>query len=216
VGPVVRPASRLQNRLRFFESNGHSTHRVAYYERRLPHWHPEGKDIFLTWRLEGTLPHNRFVPPKGLTSGQAFACIDRYLDKAICGPSWLRLPEIATVVVDSLHYHESELRQYILHAYVVMPNHVHILITPVVSVPKIMKSLKAFTAREANAILNRTGLPFWQREFYDHWVREGEFDRIARYIAQNPVKAGLATEPHLYPWSSAARRAAGLATGSPV
>ena len=119
-------------------------------------------------------------------------------------------------MVDALHYRETELRHYVLHAYVVMPNHVHMLITPVIEVPRIMKSLKAFTGRAANLLLDRTGLPFWQREFYDHWVRDGEFERIARYIENNPVKAGLATEPHLFARSSAARRAAGLATGSPV
>lgn len=187
-----------------------------YYERRLPHWHPEGKDLFITWRLEGTLPKNRYVPPDGLTSGEAFAWIDKFLDKAVYGPSWLRRPEIAKMIVDALHYRESQLRQYVLHAYVVMPNHVHILITPIESIQKIMHSLKGFTARAANLLLDRTGLPFWQRESYDHWVREGEFDRIARYIELNPVKAGLASEPHLYPWSNAARRAAGSTTSLPA
>ena len=52
---------------------------MEFYERRLPHWHPTGKDIFLTWRLYGTLPPNRF-PPDGPSSGQAFAWVDRYLD----------------------------------------------------------------------------------------------------------------------------------------
>jgi putative transposase len=187
-----------------------------YYERRLPHWHPDGKDVFITWRLDGSLPKNRFVPPDGLTSGEAFLWIDRILDKASHGPSWLRRPEIAQLVTDALHHGESDLRHYRLRAYVVMPNHVHILITPREPIPKIMHSLKGFTARSANLLLDRTGLPFWQRESYDHWVRDGEYDRIKRYIEQNPVKAGLASEPHLYPWSSAAQREAGQETGSPI
>jgi REP element-mobilizing transposase RayT len=97
-----------------------------------------------------------------------------------------------------------------------MPNHVHVLMTPLALVPKIMHSLKGFTAREANRLLDRTGLPFWQRESYDHWVRDGEFERIQRYIELNPVRAGLASEVRLYPWSSAGRREAGLVAGSPA
>jgi putative transposase len=97
-----------------------------------------------------------------------------------------------------------------------MPNHVHVLITPKHPVPAIMQSLKGFTAREANLILGRTGQPFWQRESYDHWVRDGEFDGIARYIERNPVSAGLAPEAHLYPWSSAAPREAGQKAGLPA
>jgi putative DNA methylase len=68
-----------------------------------------------------------------------------------------------------------------------------------------MHSLKSFTAQKANLLLERCGLPFWQRESYDHWVRDGEFERIKRYIELNPVRAELASEPQLYPWSSAAR-----------
>ena len=79
-----------------------------------------------------------------------------------------------------------------------------------------MQSLKGFTARDANLLLDRTGLPFWQREYYDHWLREGEFDRILRYIETNPVKAGLAIQAHLYPWSSAWRREADQKIGSPA
>ena len=189
---------------------------MAYYERRLPHWHPDGKDIFITWRLEGTLPKNRYVPPKGLTSGQAFAWIDRFLDKASYGPSWMRRPEIAEAIAKSLEFAQVELKSYALHAYVVMPNHVHLLIAPAKPVAEIVHSLKGYTARAANLLLDRTGLPFWQRESYDHWVRDGEFDRIVRYIDMSPVRAGLVAEPHLYPWSSAARRQAGTKAGSPA
>jgi putative transposase len=205
----------FQAGLRFF---GHTAHyyRVAFYERRLPHWHPTGRDLFITWRLYGTLPPNRFVPPEGLTSGQAFASIDRYLDRAAYGPSCLRTPEIAQSVASALHHTQDELRRYVLHAYIVMPNHVHVLISAARPVAAIMQSLKGDTAREANRMLDRTGQPFWQRESYDHWVREGEFERIARYIEWNPVIAGLANEPHLYPWSSAARREAGQKAGSPA
>src|SRR5437016_1201069 len=55
-----------------------------------------------------------------------------------------------------------------------MPNHVHMLVLPKISPSKFMKSLKGFTAREANLVLNRTGEPFWQAESYDHWVRNSD------------------------------------------
>jgi REP element-mobilizing transposase RayT len=64
--------------------------------------------------------------------------------------------------------------------------------------------VKNTSARKANLILGRTGMPFWQDESYDHWVRDAkEFDRIARYIEWNPVKAGLVEQVELWPWSSA-------------
>ena len=67
-----------------------------------------------------------------------------------------------------------------------------------------MQSLKGFTAREANRILNRTGRKFWQAESYDHWVRDDtELERIAAYIENNPVKAGLVDCPGEFRWSSA-------------
>ncbi|MGD0522851.1 MAG: transposase [Terracidiphilus sp.] len=89
-----------------------------------------------------------------------------------------------------------------------MPNHVHLLLTPHVTVSKLLGSLKAATATRANLLLRRSGQPFWQSESYDHVVRtELEFRRIQRYVENNPVKAGLATEPDDYLWSSAGRAA---------
>ncbi|HEU4389053.1 MAG TPA: hypothetical protein VFV34_14730, partial [Blastocatellia bacterium] len=67
--------------------------------------------------------------------------------------------------------------------------------------------LKGYTAREANRILKRTGLPFWQRESFDHWPRsDAEFVRIIAYIENNPVKSGLCKKPEDWRWSSARQR----------
>ena len=94
------------------------------------------------------------------------------------------------MVVDAIHYREQDLGHFQLHAFVVMANHVHLLITPRVEVSRLMQSLKRFTAREGNRMLGRSGQPFWQDESYDRLVRdEVEFKRIARYIEMNPVKA---------------------------
>ncbi len=89
-----------------------------------------------------------------------------------------------------------------------MPNHVHLLLTPQVSLSKLLGSLKAATAKRANLLLHRSGQPFWQDESYDHLVRDGdEFRRIQRYIENNPVTACLAATPEEYTWSSAGRPA---------
>jgi REP element-mobilizing transposase RayT len=176
---------------------------MTFHERRLPHYHAMGRPIFLTWSLHGSLPLGRHFPP-GITSGEAFVAMDRLLDNARTGPLYLRQPDIAAIVVDAIQYQECALGHYRLHNYVVMGNHVHILVTPRVDVSKLMQSLKRFTAKEANRMLNRTGQPFWQDESYDRLVRdETEFRRIQRYIEMNPVKAGLVDAPEDFLWSSA-------------
>jgi putative DNA methylase len=114
------------------------------------------------------------------------------------------MPQIATLMVEAIHYRANALRHYELHSFVVMPNHVHLLVTPCVPVSRLTHSLKRFTAREANRILHLTGNAFWQDESYDHLVRDNtELQRIARYIEWNPVRAGLVTAPEEFPWSSA-------------
>jgi len=180
---------------------------VSFHQRRLPHFYPSGAALFISWHLHGSLPHSVYPPDKLLT-GQAFVWVDRQLDCTRQGPLSLRQPAIAQLVVDSIHRGAS-LDHYQLHAFVVMPNHVHLLLTPRVAPSRLLKPLKGCTARQANRILGRTGEPFWQRESYDHWVRDSaEFERIRRYIENNPVKAGLVARASDYPWSSAAEIAA--------
>ena len=176
---------------------------ATFHSRRLPHYYSLGQPIFLTWRLHGSLPPNR-VFPAVTTSGRAFLVMDQMLDSAHTGPLFLRMPKVADMVTGAIHHREQALRHYVLHAYVVMPNHVHLLITPLLEVSKVMQSLKRFTAREGNRTLNLTGQPFWQDESYDRLVRnQTEFERIAQYIEMNPVNPGLATTPEGFRWSSA-------------
>jgi REP element-mobilizing transposase RayT len=129
--------------------------------------------------------------------------MDRQLDSATTGPMFLRQDVIAALVERSLLWCE-EAGNYDLASYVIMANHVHVLLLPKIPVSALMKSLKGYTSREANKLLNRTGEQFWQKESYDHWVRNRlDFERIKNYIENNPVKAGLATSPEDYRWSSA-------------
>jgi REP element-mobilizing transposase RayT len=130
--------------------------------------------------------------------------MDRFLDAARYGPTWLRDRRVAEIVVNALQHHQQVLKHCELHAFVVMANHVHVLTTPLVPPSKLLHSLKGFTARKANRALRRTGERFWQEESYDHWIRdEGEFARVRRYIEGNPVRAGLVSSPEEFPWSSA-------------
>ena len=127
--------------------------------------------------------------------------MDRLLDTTRTGPLHLRRPEFAEMLVEAIRYRERE-GHYTLHNFVVMANHVHLLITPRKNVSKVTQSLKRFTARRGNQMLGITGQPFWQDESYDRWVRDQvEFDRIAHYIENNPVAAGLCVRAEDFPWS---------------
>jgi putative transposase len=182
---------------------------VSFYRRRLPHWCPEGAPLFLTWRLFGTLPHQTLeVEQVGnlLTEGQRFAAQDRRLDGAASGPRWLEQPRVAACVAEALLLGERVWKKYDLWAWVIMANHVHVLLTPHEEMKKVTRAIKSYSARKANQILERTGEPFWQDESYDHWIRkDGEMNRIIRYIEWNPVKARLVERIEDWPWSSASR-----------
>jgi REP element-mobilizing transposase RayT len=174
---------------------------VAYYERHLPHWQPEGAALFITWRLHGSRPLTRDFAK---SDRPGFAAVDRVLDRAQSGPRWLQDDRVAQCVADALQYGEIDLNLYELRAWVVMPNHVHVLLNPNAKLSRITKSIKNFSARQANSILGLTGRPFWQDESYDHWVRgPDEMELIVRYIEDNPVSAGLVDRPETWRWSSA-------------
>jgi REP element-mobilizing transposase RayT len=177
---------------------------MRHYERRLPHWDLVDEPLFVTFRLHGSLPANRVFPPIGIVSaGKAFVAVDRLLDVATAGPFFLRRPKVAEMVVAALRHGDCVLHRYRLHSFVVMPNHVHVLVTPHVAAAKWLGPLKGFTGHQANLLLGIHG-PFWQDESYDHLVRSGaEFDRIRGYIEQNPVMAGLAGSAEEFRWSSA-------------
>jgi putative transposase len=180
---------------------------MASYYRRLPHIIPEGQAVFVTCRLHGTLPIPATKTPTAIAAGRRFAQADMLLDRARFGPKWLAYPRVAEIVVQQIHSGENGRNPYAAHAFCVMPNHVHLLISPLAALSKIMQELKGTTARRANEVLKRTGTRFWQDESFDHWVRNpDEFEKILEYIEQNPVKAGLTKRCEDWPWSSARLR----------
>jgi REP element-mobilizing transposase RayT len=165
--------------------------------------------LFVTWRLFGSLPR------KLVQTWPSFATYETALDSAAFGPVWLTDDRVAQVVADALDYGERELRLYELLAWVIMPNHVHVVVQPLTELKKITKTLKGYTARRANAILCREQEPFWHEESYDRWVRDrSALQRIVGYVESNPVNAGFVDREEDWKWSSAYARRTGLETCS--
>jgi REP-associated tyrosine transposase len=98
-------------------------------------------------------------------------------------------------------------KRYDLHAAVVMPDHVHLLLSPLrhekgwpYSLPVILKQLKGASARTVNKLSNSSG-PVWQEESFDHVLRSQEsLEEKLQYIRQNPVRRGLVKKPEDYKW----------------
>lgn len=198
----------------------------SFYRRNLPHIQPVDADLFVTFHLAGSLPQkvlaqmaeerrwreeiqSRIDPPSkpelSELARRHFAVLEKYLDTARVGPTWLADTRVADLVSAALHYRDGNV--YRLDAFTVMPNHVHSVFRPLMrneqpySLSSIMHSLKRNTAKQANQVLGRTG-PFWAHESFDHYIREGaERKRIIKYVLQNPVKAGLAKRWQDWAWN---------------
>lgn len=124
-------------------------------------------------------------------------------------------PDVASTV--ALEILDSKLQELVdeLFAWVVMPNHVHMLLKPRGDLMPVLQRIKGASAYKANLLLQRKGR-FWLAESFDHWVRnDWEFRRLRTYIAYNPVAAGLAGSPADWRWSSAGWPKAGGAGSSP-
>jgi len=93
---------------------------------------------------------------------------------------------------------------YQLGSWVLMPNHLHLILQPLRPLAKAIAHLKACSGRDANRLLHRVGKPFWTRDYFDRWIRgREELQRIIRYIERNPINAALCSSMEEWPWSSA-------------
>jgi len=160
----------------------------------------------MTWRLAGSTP----APPLEVLSRDdadfdAVHVLEKQLDdRAVSGPFWLQDTRVANMLANALRYGETVRQSYWLYAWVIMPNHVHVILRPRIELPSLTRWLKSRTGRMANRILGQTGTPFWQDESFDHWIRsDEELQKLIEYVEGNPVKAGLAQFPRQWPWSSA-------------
>ncbi len=190
--------------------------RIAGWHSRgyLPHF--DGREIpqFITLHLADSMPKPVIERWKReLTKTKCKEAeillqkrIERYLDQGY-GNAFLRDKSIATIVQDSLLRYDGE--RYRLHSWVVMPNHLHVLLTRFkhLKLWEIMQSLKSYTSHKSNKVLGRMG-QFWIEDYFDRSIRDGEhFRRTVRYIENNPVKARLCKKPEDWPFSSARFRA---------
>ncbi len=180
----------------------------------LPHF--DGGDVAqtITFRLADSLPQPVLERWKRELDSEPCADadsalrrrIEAYLDQGYGGCA-LKDDRVATMVQESLLHFDSE--RYWLSAWVIMLNHVHILLTPCIawSLSRIMKDIKSFTSREANKLLKRRG-QFWMEDYFDRYVRDAEhFANAIAYIENNPVKAKLCAKAEDWPFSSAWFRA---------
>jgi putative transposase len=187
------------------------------YRRNLPHWRQSGVTYFVTFRLADALPvevlraleqeRDEWLVTHGYTSLEHFRQSAEECDQweyakefnsrwhslldSGHGSCVLREKEPRDFVITALrHWHGDRLY---LDEVVVMPNHVHALISPAPEQPleKLLHSIKRFSARQINTLLGRKG-SLWQDESFDHIVRsELQLEKFREYIRQNPARAGL-------------------------
>lgn len=196
-----------------------------HFRGKLPHLKSEGALYFVTFRLGDSLPaheiarlkHERAVILEQSRAAKAplpwhdeqqllaWYCekVEALLD-AGHGSCWLSRPDVATLVANALRFFEGN--RYDLKAWVIMPNHVHVVVFPYPNhtLSEILHSWKSYSSKEANKMLGRCGQTFWQSESFDHWIRDDAArERLVRYAVNNPVKAGFCARPEEWKWSSA-------------
>ena len=182
---------------------------------RLPHWRQYGTTYFVTARLADSVPaplreawrarRAAWLAAQGVASPETlpddlrasyhreFTAAFHALLDAGHGACILARPECAEILIARLL--AGHARAYGLDAWVVMPNHFHVLVEPAkgTTLGDIVKSWKGGSAREINLRLGRRGT-LWQAEPFDHIVRSAaQLEHFRRYIAENPAKAGLRT-----------------------
>jgi len=203
---------------------------VERSSRFMPHWFQSGITVFITFRTADSLSkkvlelwhrelldwlRRRDLPTELAFGPERLDELDqahrnefqklrkqiwqRHLDDCH-GACVLKQPELAKEVAQSLQHFDGE--RYDLDSFVVMPNHVHVLVQfrPPTTMRQQLTSWLRFSAKQINQRLGQKGV-FWQSEPFDHLVRSAEqFEYLQRYIAENPKKAKLKVGEFLY-WS---------------
>jgi 1-hydroxy-2-methyl-2-(E)-butenyl 4-diphosphate synthase len=184
----------------------------------LPHWSIPGATYAVSFRLKDSIPHSAItryrekkeILLKKLQQHESSASSRNHLPELLAirseisslyrelidtsqnathGECHLAKPEIAELIESTLRRFDGD--RYELIAWSVMPNHIHAILRPIgeETLEKILFSWKNFTAKEANKLLGADG-PFWQPEYYDHIIRNGEdLGNQIKYVINNPVIA---------------------------
>ncbi|MCC6572939.1 MAG: alanine--tRNA ligase [Planctomycetes bacterium] len=200
----------------------------------LPHWEKLGATYFVTFRLDDSLPESvrkalEFERKDIVLTAEQVGRplseseLDRldhlYSEKmedvlnAGHGACHLRRADCAKIVSDAFKHFDK--KRYDLFAWVVMPNHVHVVFCPYdgEKLADIMHSWKSFTAKECNKVLGREGI-FWQPEYFDRLIRnKAEFARKVTYVEQNPVVAKLGNWDWVWTFEMQAAGTAALPAG---
>ncbi len=184
-------------------------HLGLYKTRRLPHVDMAHRVQAITYRLADSLPDDvvkkaeatlGFFPPEEL-SERRHAILHSILDKGL-GSCILRHPACAKACITELEKHDG--KRYDLLAWVVMPNHAHVLIRQYEGWPlgAVVGAWKGAASRTIGQLrLPGAPSPLWQRDFWDRYAREPKhLGKPIEYILQNPVKAGLCRHPKDWPW----------------
>jgi REP element-mobilizing transposase RayT len=171
----------------------------------LPHRDDPGLTQFVTFRLFDSFPETLRSEWEHLwkieDDQQRRVELETYLDRGH-GQCYLRKPEIAKIVEDAVRFFQGV--RYELRAWVVMPNHVHVLFkvntTPM---SEILESWKKHTSQKANRLLRRRG-EFWQADYWDTFMRDSNHElKTRKYVESNPANAGLVLDSKTWPRSSA-------------
>lgn len=133
----------------------------------LPHFDSPETIQFVTFRLADSLPQQAIERIR--MQGDRLQLLDRELDGGL-GACWLRQAEFASLVEDALLHFDGQ--RYHLLAWCLMPNHAHVVVEMVGnnSLSKVVWSWKSFTAKQANAMLGRSGA-FWDIDYFDRYMR---------------------------------------------
>lgn len=182
-------------------------HKEWYSRGYLPHFDHPGLIQMITYRLADALPTSVLLGLQRQSKNDAEKRkrIEAYLD-AGHGSCSLQRPQVARIVEDAFLHFDGQ--RYKLLEWVVMPNHVHILveIDPEHQLSAVVHSWKSFSAKEAIKIVGKCP-HFWQPDYFDRFIRDdAHFASAVSYIQQNPVKAKLVSRAEDWPYGSAARR----------
>lgn len=189
-----------------------------YSRGYLPHRDRLGLLQSVTFRLADSLPRSRLLEleeelssiPLDEHESHRRRRIEAWLDAGM-GCCALRHAEAAACLRDVLLLFHGQ--RYEVHAWVIMPNHVHVLLDPLTPLFRIVQAWKSVSSRRLLEGNERWGLGIpdprhvWMREYWDRYIRdEVHFRNVVDYIHGNPVKAGLCAEAEDWPWSSARER----------
>ena len=202
------PRAKSTDDLHFFDPRAS----LAHGKNRLPHWDQSSATFFVTFRLADSIPAEKLTrwrseraawlastPPPHTAEqehdyhDQFTARIEAWLDLG-AGNCALRDP--ATRAITAASFAPFDGARHWQHAWVVMPNHVHLLFSLLAphTLEALLQSWKGFTAHATNRILGKAG-DFWMRDYFDRLIRDStHFWRCARYIRRNPESARLS--PH--------------------